>query len=483
MLGTHIDITERKQAGERLFELAERLRLANKATNDVIWDWDILQDTQQWNDAGTAVFGWTEIVEHPVSATWWVDRVHPDDQKRVHDSFFAAVNNPEITAWHDEYRFRKADGAYADVMDRGYVLRNEHGRAIRMIGAMQNITERKRAQEKLRESSERFQAIASNTPDHIILHDKELRYTLVVNPQLGLTEQEMLGKTDYDLLTRDEADRLTSIKKQVLATGAAVQYQTSLRSKKGAAEFFEGTFMPRFDAHGHTEGLLGYFRNITERKLAEDRIRAALQEKEVLMREILHRTKNNMEVIRNLLALQSQATGDRVLAKAFGDMQTRIRSMALVHETLYKSEDMSTIDMKDYLQSLANTLLAGFLSPSKPIALAFDADSVIVSVDSAVPCGLAINELLTNALKHAFPGNRPGSIALSLHKHASGEIHITVEDDGIGLPDRALNQATTLGLTLVRSLIEQQLEGSLEFKTDSGTQVHFSFTDHVAKRI
>jgi PAS domain S-box-containing protein len=144
--GAAQDITERKRAEKNLFDLAERYRLANKATNDVIWDWDVIQDTQRWNEAGTAVFGWTEIVQHPVSAHWWVERVHPDDAERVHESFFHVVNNPDLDVWHDEYRFRKADGAYAEVMDRGYVLRDESGKAFRMIGAMQNITERKQAE-------------------------------------------------------------------------------------------------------------------------------------------------------------------------------------------------------------------------------------------------------------------------------------------------------------------------------------------------
>jgi PAS domain S-box-containing protein len=144
--GAAQDITERKRAEKNFFDLAERYRLANKATNDVIWDWDVIQDTQRWNEAGIAVFGWTEIVQHPVSAHWWVERVHPDDAERVHESFFHVVNNPDLDVWHDEYRFRKADGAYAEVMDRGYVLRDESGKAFRMIGAMQNITERKQAE-------------------------------------------------------------------------------------------------------------------------------------------------------------------------------------------------------------------------------------------------------------------------------------------------------------------------------------------------
>jgi len=158
LCGTVQDITERKRREKELHSLYERYRFANKAANDVIWDWDVINDTQQWNEAGTAVFGWTEIVERPVNAQWWLDRVHPDDRKSLHDSFFAVLNCPELNVWHDEYRFRKADGTYAEVMDRGYVLRDEQGQAIRMIGAMQDITDRKHAEDVLQESEERFRS-------------------------------------------------------------------------------------------------------------------------------------------------------------------------------------------------------------------------------------------------------------------------------------------------------------------------------------
>ncbi len=139
----------RKRAEEALRESEERLRLAHKATNDVVWDWDIINDTQRWNDAGIVVFGWTEIVEGPVNAHWWVERVHPEDRQKVDENFFAVVNDPQADNWTDEYRFLKADGSYAEVVDRGYVLRDARGKAVRMIGAMRDITSSKLAAETL----------------------------------------------------------------------------------------------------------------------------------------------------------------------------------------------------------------------------------------------------------------------------------------------------------------------------------------------
>ena len=158
LFGSFQDISERKRAEEELHAMIERYRFANKAANDVIWDWDVIHDTQQWNEAGTTVFGWTEVVEGTVDAHWWFERVHPDDRESIHESFFAVLNCPELHVWHDDYRFLKADGSYAQVMDRGYVLRDEHGQAIRMIGAMQDITAKKREEDLARESEKRFRS-------------------------------------------------------------------------------------------------------------------------------------------------------------------------------------------------------------------------------------------------------------------------------------------------------------------------------------
>jgi len=150
------DVTDRKQAEESVRRSEERLRLATKATNDVIWDWDIVRDSQRWNEAGIPVFGWSDIVEHPQTAAWWTDRVHPEDHERVSQTFHAAVQDPSQNHWQDEYRFRKADGDYAIVFDRGYIMRDEQGRAVRMIGAMLDLTDRKRSEEQLRRTNERL---------------------------------------------------------------------------------------------------------------------------------------------------------------------------------------------------------------------------------------------------------------------------------------------------------------------------------------
>lgn len=269
---TFDDITERRQAENERYELAERLRLANKATNDVIWDWDVIQDTQRWNEAGTAVFGWTEIVEGPVNAHWWVERVHPDDQERVHASFFAVVNNPEIAFWHDEYRFRKADGAYADVMDRGYVLRDEQGKAIRMIGAMQDITERKQAVEALRESEEKHRALVQGLPDIVMRFDRAGHHLFVsenVEEVTGIPAVEFLGKTHREL---GFPEHLCSFWEkhilEVFDSATPGETEFSFHGQDGEI-IFNWRLLPEFDSEGTVRSVLTLSLDVTAHRKAE----------------------------------------------------------------------------------------------------------------------------------------------------------------------------------------------------------------------
>lgn len=216
---TYVDINEHETL--RLNE--ERYRLAAKAARDVIWDWDIIKGEQRWNEAGISLFGWSEIVSAPQSTNWWIERLHPEDRQRVSESIHAALADASCTHWENEYRFRKADGAYAIVLDRGFVLRNERGQAIRMIGAMLNITERRRAEEALRVNEARLRVALDATPVVVFNQDQELRYTWIYNSKLAVPAEQFLGKTDADLLPGEVAASMSAIKRQVLDSGVGTR--------------------------------------------------------------------------------------------------------------------------------------------------------------------------------------------------------------------------------------------------------------------
>ncbi len=209
------------------------------------------------------------------------------------------------------------------------------------------------------------------------------------------------------------------------------------------------------------------------KRQVDTQLKAALQKKEALMKDILHRTKNNMNMIDSLLNLQSNCIEDAQVRVIFKDTGQRVRSMAMVQERLYKSQDFANLDLKMYLCDLAAMIFGNYEASPDKLRFTFDVDDVapvVVGADTAIYCGLLLNELLTNAMKYAFPGESTGKIKVALHTPNEGEIEIGVSDTGVGLPeDFDVRKTNSLGLQLVQSFTEQ-LRGTLEIKRNQGTE-------------
>jgi PAS domain S-box-containing protein len=256
---------------ESLKRSEELWKFALEGAGDGVWDWNAQTNevffSRRWKEM-------LEYEEHEIGNTLdeWETRVHPDDKKMVYEEIEKHFRG-ETDVYVSEHRMLCKDGTYKWILDRGKIVtRTDEGKPLRVVGTHTDITERKRAEEALQKSEEQFRVIASHTPDHILMQDSELKYLFVVNPQLGLTEQDMIGKSDYDFLSKEEADKLTEIKNRVLKIGQPVNLEASLISKAGEIEYFDGTYVPKFDARGQIDGLIGYFRNVTDRKQAEKKI-------------------------------------------------------------------------------------------------------------------------------------------------------------------------------------------------------------------
>ena len=210
---------------------------------------------------------------------------------------------------------------------------------------------------------------------------------------------------------------------------------------------------------------------------AEEQVKASLREKEVLLQEIHHRVKNNLQVISSLLGLQSDHIDNQQAIKVLWDSQNRIRSMALVHEKLYRSTNLAQIDFTQYVQSLAVYLFRSYGVNAQGIRLSIEGDQVFLGIDAAVPCGLLLNELISNSLKHAFPDNQAGQICVGFSKDGDCRVNLTVSDDGVGFPkDIDFPSTKTLGLQLVIMLVEQ-LEGTIELDRSGGATFKIVFRE------
>jgi two-component sensor histidine kinase/HAMP domain-containing protein len=216
-------------------------------------------------------------------------------------------------------------------------------------------------------------------------------------------------------------------------------------------------------------------REVTERTQAENQARASLAEKEILLKEVHHRVKNNLQVISSLLNLQMAKTHDKNAGELLTDSQGRIRSMALIHEKLYQSSDLAHVNLCSYVRDLAGALFRSYRVSLMQVKLEIEAEDVYLTVDQAVPCGLALNELVANALKHAFPGGRSGTILIQISEERPGQVRLMVKDDGIGFPEGLdIATAPSLGLQLVNNLA-LQLDGALEMRRGQGSMFILTF--------
>jgi two-component sensor histidine kinase/ABC-type uncharacterized transport system substrate-binding protein len=215
--------------------------------------------------------------------------------------------------------------------------------------------------------------------------------------------------------------------------------------------------------------------DITERKQAEEQIRNSLKEKELLLQEVHHRVKNNMTVVHSLLELQSKHIHDERDGEMFRESMNRIKSMAMIHEKLYQAKDLANIDFSAYLKHMINNIFMSYGLTYDQVMLKVDVKDVTLGIDAAIPCGLIINELVSNSLKHAFPENMKGEVIVALIENDKNAFELTVRDNGIGIPDSIdVRAADTLGINLVTALVNQ-LQGTLEMKREQGTEFHIIF--------
>ncbi|MBF0526537.1 MAG: PAS domain S-box protein [Deltaproteobacteria bacterium] len=351
------------------------------------------------------------------------------------------------------------------------------GRRI-IIAAIRNITERILSEELLRVSEERFAKVFMSSPSLMAVSTLDEGRFLDVNEAFiqagGFTREEVIGKTSPDLNVWTENFPRDDFVRRVQNEGGVKNIDIQFRMKSGELrEFMMSTELIEINRKPY---LLTLGQDITERKQAEEKIKASLKEKEALIREIHHRVKNNLNVITGLLDLQCEYSNDDRISSILKECRDRVKSMALIHEKLYRSPNLAGIDLNGYINDLISTSFASYGIRSGKVKLETNMEDISIGIDTAVPCGLILNELITNCLKHAFPGDRQGTISIALRSLDDGRVELTVADDGVGLPANLdLNHTSSLGWELITGLTKHQLKGNLMVKQDPGTEVKIIF--------
>jgi len=362
-----------------------------------------------------------------------------------------------------------------------------------------DVTEQKKAEERLQESEERYRNIVETANEGILTTDNKAIITYV-NPKiidmLGYTLEEVIGRSACDFVS-EEYRPIVKLNLEKRIPGTFESYELKLIRKDGSPLWTLINTKPLFDKDGKFMGVMSMFTDITKRKEAEE----ALNNIEIVRKkEIHHRIKNNLQVISSLLDLQAEKFRNRKnineseVLEAFRESQDRVISMALIHEELYRGEELDKLNFSLYIEELANSLFLTYRLGNADVSLNMDLEeNILLDMDTAVPLGIIVNELVSNSLKYAFPDRDNGEIQIKFHKdenrehrnsieenkskdHKSTSFILTISDNGVGISENLdIKELDSLGLQLVTFLVDQ-LDGELELKKGNGTEFIIRFT-------
>ena len=488
------DITERKAADDALKASEERYRALFETAKDAIF---LSDETGKFMDVNSAACG---LLGYSKEGLLKLSNRELDADPRGYEAFLKVRNGRMKEAVFEVNQQRK-DGTIVPVEISGKGF--EIGDRKLFLAIARDITERKAADDALKESEIRYKYLYSmvrlmcdNLPDIMWTKDLEGNFVFVNKACCdillnAIDTDEPIGKDDMYFARRErkahpENPDYHTFGETCIGSDLIVreteepQRFDEFGNLKGEFIYLDVYKAPFWDDEHNLMGIVGCARVVTKEREAEEQIKRSLQEKEVLLREIHHRVKNNLQVVSSLLNMQARNVRDKETIEILSEARDRIKTMSLIHSQLYESRDFAEINMKGFVDMLLGQLLQSYPVGDARIASVVRVDDYPFPISTAVPVGLIINELLSNALKHAFSGRDEGKIEVSLTASEGGRIDLTVSDDGVGLPAGFdIDKSKTLGLHLVKILSEDQLQGTLEVTSDGGVTFEIEFETEI----
>jgi PAS domain S-box-containing protein len=461
------DVTSQRAAEERS---AEMLRQSEELAQLGSFELELATGRVLWSDNLYRIFGRSPDTFAPTYESF-IGAVHPEDSEKLVSALETAMATKQ--PFNFEERIVRPTGEVRVLYSHVMVFAGRAGEPLRIAGCCQDVTEQREAER----SRDHFADIARTSDDAII----GLTPTLVVESWnagatniFGYQPNEVIGKPVTLLAHPLSAEELDRIIKLITAGEHVAHYEMPHIRKDGSAFAASVTMTAIRGRDGRVTGISKVLRDITERISFENQLKASLQEKEVLLREIHHRVKNNLQVISSLLNLQVSTEASPTTRRGLLESQSRIQSMALVHQLLYESRDLGHIDFTEYLRTLAIRLLGTYNVGPQRIEVRVDGEPLLLEIDRAISCGLIVNELVANAIEHAFPDERRGHIYINVARDGA-QVVLTVRDDGVGIPPQfTLERVQSFGLQIARTLT-LQLDGKIDVRREAGTFVQLMF--------
>jgi PAS domain S-box-containing protein len=433
------------------------------------------------NPAFARTFGYTVNDLLALESTQIINLVHPDDQTSIWSNFRKRMAGFDLPP---NYKFKgmTKDGRQKILELYASVIDYDGGPALQ--GLVLDVTDQIEAEEKLQHRTRLIETIVNNLPIGIAVNEIDTGKNIFINKEL----RNILGLSDETIpnLEKILAQSNSSKDKRIIESKSTSKNPVKTKSENliwDNIEISTGSGNKKFISAKmislpEQKVIMFTVNDITERLKTEKYLQNSVIEKETLLKEIHHRVKNNLQTISSLLDLQAESITEPKSLEAFRSSQSRIRSMALIHERLYKSENLSEIKACEYIKNLVEYLEGTYQSPSREIEISTEIIDYSLDLDVAIPCGLIINELVSNSMKYAFQQNHKGKIKVSLQTDNEENLVLTIKDNGVGmtLNFRTLNPQS-LGLELVKLMVKQ-LNGKMAIDGTAGTTISITFPQH-----
>ena len=471
------DITEHKKAVDKIKSSEFKYRKLYESMMDAFAHVDNEGHIIEFNEVFRQMLGYDpdellKLTYRDITPEKWHESEAEILKNQVYDRGFTDIYEKE---------YLRKDGSIFPVELRTYQLRDEQGHPNGLWAIVRDISKRKESEKLLLESESKFRELFDNANDMIALNEIEenimpgkfIEVNKIGIERLGYSREEFLNMTPTDIVAPDNHAKMRIIAKE-FQNNSRAQFEIVHLTKDGKRIHVEVN-NHLFNLGGRHVAL-AISRDITERKISEEKINYSLKEKNVLLKEIHHRVKNNMQIISSLLSLQTNYIDDNIALDVLKESQNRVKTMAMIHEKLYQSNDFVNIKFDDYILRLVSDLFYSYNIQEDQIKPVIQVEDVKLNIETAVPCGLIISELVSNSLKYAFPEGKNGKMNISL-KRLLNKYELTVSDNGIGFPeDLDFRNTNSLGLQLVNNLVEQ-IDGEITLEYGQGTKFTIIFKE------
>lgn len=464
------DITERKLAEKKLKENEALLSSILQTLPVAVFGKNVKKNFafSLWNQKAEEIFGLK--AEECIGKNDY-ELFSKTDADWFRQKDIEALQQDKIIAIEEE--LVKSEKKAVIVRTKKTIVKDSEGLPLYLLGVSEDITESKKAEDNLRKSEEKYRSVVQNAADIIMTVDKYGIINFINHARNAENTSQIPGMSIFNFVPQSNIELAHKQFNKLFETKLPQRFETKGKHMDDSEAWYSINASPLFSGD-EVIGVTMMIRDVTERKEAEEKIQHSLKEKEILLKEVHHRVKNNLQIILSILNLQNAHVSDKKTLGLLRDISNRIKAMSFIHELLYQARDFSKINFSEYISNITSNLIYSYTH--KEIELKLDVGNVFLDLDRAIPCGLIINEIVTNALKYAFIDQEDGEISISL-KQTDDSILLIIADNGKGLPATVDYKNTeSLGMQLVITLV-QQLRGEISLDNSKGAKYTIVFNN------